>query len=60
MQESETFGFMTCVTPPLPAWQTAGPMRLHWLKSSDGLMFEWLCATRTLPMSRSAEHLKTW
>ena len=48
----------TCVTRPPLAWQMAELMRSHWLKSSDGQMFEGLCATRTRPMSRSVEALK--
>src|ERR1051326_1118377 len=50
--------FTICVTRRPLAWRTVAPMHSRWLKSSDGQMFGWLCATRTQRTKQSAERLK--
>src|ERR1043165_3128605 len=50
--------FTICVTRQPLAWRTVAPMHSRWLKSSDGRMFGWLCATRTQRTKQSAERLK--
>jgi len=59
-QESKISASMTCVIQQPLGWLTAERTLSHLPRSSAGLTFEWLCATRTLPMRRSAEQLKIW
>jgi len=53
-QESTISVSMTCVIQQPLGWLTAERTLSHLPRSSAGLTFEWLCATRTLPMRRSA------